>query len=108
MSWKVIDNGQSENGSFTVRYGEFQARIDVQNNPSWFETYTSRVYVWRSGDPYISGPMYECAFEISQDRIYKLVKRGDKITDAAVLKILSPAVDFAQFALFCCVVEKLI
>ena len=107
MTWKAIENIGSL-GSFEVRYGEFTACIDLTNNPRRFHTYTVRLHVYEISTSYVNGLMYEASFEITQDRLYGVVDRGDKITPQAIMKLIKPLVDYAHLALFCCVAEKLI
>jgi hypothetical protein len=92
---------------FAIRYGDLKGMIHIDEQAGMFGSFGVRWYVFYPRDAG-QGPEYEGYCEISQRQLHNAAITGKRLSEATLLKLLKPATDQVQFALFCCVVEKLV
>jgi hypothetical protein len=92
---------------FALRYGDYKGTIHLDEQIGMFGGYAVRwtVFTPKGG---AGIPIYSGICEISQRQLQNAAMTGKRLTEQTLLKLLKPATDHVQFAMFCCVVEKFV
>jgi hypothetical protein len=102
--WEVIKDSHG-NSMLRLTYGDLRASVIIAKSANIFSFYEVS---WDVVD-YTGERGYAGREMISQYDIVRMQKFGNKpIDDAAIVKLMTPAVDRARMAMFVCVMEKLI